>query len=63
MIQYQEVSDSKLHWTNKCPHNSNQHVNLLEERDHELAENESEEDNIVLMIEELTKLEIFAAEA
>ena len=48
MIQYQEVSDSKLHWTNKCPHNSNQHVNLLEESDHELAENESEEDNIVL---------------
>ena len=49
------ICDSKLHWEYKYPHKNDQNVNILEDSDTEA--------NIVLITENLLKLEIFVAEA
>ena len=54
------ICDSKMHWTDKCPHKSNyQSINVSEEINWD-TENEND---IVLMTEEIVKNEIFIAEA
>ena len=53
------ICGSKMHWVNKCPHRSEQNVNILEDDD----DDNLEEMNIVLMTEKLSKTEIFVAEA
>ena len=49
------ICDSKLHWEYKYSHKNDQNVNILEDSDTEA--------NIVLITENLLKLEIFVAEA
>ena len=53
------ICRSKMHWANKCPHRSEQNVNILEDDD----DDNIEEINIVLMTEKLSKTEILVAEA
>ena len=52
------ICGSKMHRANKCPHRSEQNVNILEDDDDNL-----EEINIVLMTEKFSKTEIFVAKA
>ena len=59
------LCDSKMHWADKCPSNSNcQPVNISEEVSSDTEnERESEKINIVLIAEEIDKNEIFIDEA
>ena len=55
------ICGSKMHWANKCPHRSEQNVNILDDDDDD--DDNLEEINTVLMIEQLSETEIFVAEA
>ena len=51
------ICDSKLHWQKKCPYGISQNINIVEEHF------ETEECNIVLITENISKQEIFVMEA
>ena len=58
------ICDSKLHWANKYPNKNYQNVNILEDNGNNYADNDLfGEANIVLITENLSKSEIFVAEA
>ena len=66
------ICDSKMHWTNNCPHqdSNNELINILEQKapQNELPKNynffeQYEEINIVLITGEINKNEVFVAEA
>ena len=58
------ICDSKLHWANKYPNKNYQNVNILKDNGNNYADNDLfEEANIVLITENLSKSEIFVAEA
>ena len=51
------ICDSKSRWAKNCPHRSSQNINIVE------GDSETEECNIVLMTENISKQEIFVMEA
>ena len=58
------ICDSKLQWACKCPHKNHKNVNILEDSDNDSADNDLfQEANIVLITENLSKSELFRAQA
>ena len=57
-----DICDSKMYWAKNCPHKKSQQVNYIDDEDGRDSD-DSEEVNTVLITEEVSKHDIFIAEA
>ena len=57
------ICDSKMYWTDQCPHKYDSAASLVTENETEKDQENCEKVNIVFMTEDIAKSEVFGAEA